>query len=127
MKLGYAVMRNITYTMTLLTLLLLALNTATANAQGGSIQAPRVTLHSVCGNATRGLLYAVGNDTTNGLIYRITNLNTFPTTPVRTESPTSQYIKYSFYSCEVASNYLFVVGEGAKGGSLLMVLSSSMT
>jgi len=109
-------MRNITYTMTLLTLLLLALNTATANAQGGSIQAPGVTLHSVCGDATRGLLYAVGNDTTNGLIYRITNLNTFPTTPVKKEPPTPQYIKYIFYSCEVASNYLFVVGEGAKKG-----------
>jgi hypothetical protein len=114
MKLGYAVMRNITYTMTLLTLLLLALNTATANAQGGSIQAPGVALHSVCGNATRGLLYAVGNDTTNGLIYRITKLTSNGYELFVNQSPQihgRDYVRLRFYACKVVDDYLFVVGE----------------
>jgi hypothetical protein len=133
MKLGYAVMRNITYTMTLLTLLLLALNTATANAQGGSIQAPRVTLHSVCGDSSQGLLYAVGNDTKNGLIYRITKLTSNGYELFVNQSPQihgRDYVRLRFYACKVVDDYLFVVGETLKNdwdGSIIVYSISKGT
>ena len=86
--------------------------TATSTQYGGSVQAPSgVVLHSVCGDATRGLLFAVGTDGTNGVIYRVDNLTEGGFVgPTQYKPGWASYI--TFYACEVVDNYLFVVGEG---------------
>lgn len=75
-----------------------------------------VTIYSFCESTSQGLLFAVGTNGTHGLIYRITDLDFFPTTPIIIQSPGKQYDSYSFHTCEVVSNYLFVVGKGVKRG-----------
>jgi len=75
-----------------------------------------VTIYSFCESTSQGLLFVVGTNGTHGLIYRITDLDFFPTTPIIIQSPGKQYDSYSFHTCEVVSNYLFVVGEGVKKG-----------
>jgi len=66
----------------LLTLLVVLLGStvivaiATSTQYGGIVQAPSgVVLHSVCGNAERGLLFAAGSYGKNGTIFRITSLS----------------------------------------------------
>jgi len=106
----------LTLTATILTLLSAASTVAVATGSttyGGTVPAPSgVTLHSVCGDSSRGLLFAVGTDGTRGMIYRIDSLTSGGYVRLVERSPPPGWgYQLSFYACEVVDDYIFVSGE----------------